>query len=491
MFNSITSKSYFSHLALVIVLLLSFGVRLYKFDRPLADWHSWRQADTASVTREYVKNGIDLLRPEYHDLSNIPSGYENPQGYRMVEFPLVNATVAFIYQLFGLDWEIHIFSRLINIIISLVSVVLVYLLLKNLTTSKAAWLGALVFGLLPFNVFYSTTVLPEVSLVMFSLLSIFAWVRYVDTQKFYWLVLTVVAGALALLLKPIFVFYGPAMLYYLVYRQGFKSLTNWKLYLAFILGILPLVAWRGWITQFPEGIPAAQWLLNSDGIRFKGAFFRWLFAQRIGELILGYWGLIAFGFGLILKPNTRSGWFFHFWFLGILAYLSIFATGNVTHDYYQVFILPIIAIFVALGLERLFFGPYHQISRLMSKAMALVIFGFMMAFSWFAVRGYFNINNYSIVEAGRVVDQLVPVDALVIAPLMGDTAFLYQTNRRGWPIGFNIPLRLEQGATHYVSTSYDDEARALEQQCDLVVKTDQYIIIDLTECQFEPNDQGE
>ena len=74
---------------------MAFGLRLYRLHYPLLDWHSWRQADTASVTREYVKaKRVDLLQPRYHDLSNIPSGRPNPEGYRMVEFPIINGIIA-------------------------------------------------------------------------------------------------------------------------------------------------------------------------------------------------------------------------------------------------------------------------------------------------------------------------------------------------------------------------------------------------------------
>src|SRR5689334_19814520 len=86
-----------------IILIIATVMRLYRITNPLADWHSFRQADTASVTREYVKHGIDLLHPTYHDLSNIQSGKDNPKGYRMVEFPLVNAGTAWVIQ--TLHWN--------------------------------------------------------------------------------------------------------------------------------------------------------------------------------------------------------------------------------------------------------------------------------------------------------------------------------------------------------------------------------------------------
>ena len=48
---------------LALIFLGGFVVRLYKINNPIADWHSWRQADTSAVTRNYVKYGINLFFP--------------------------------------------------------------------------------------------------------------------------------------------------------------------------------------------------------------------------------------------------------------------------------------------------------------------------------------------------------------------------------------------------------------------------------------------
>lgn len=81
------------------LLVLGFGVRLYKIDNPIADWHSWRQADTAAVTRNFVKYGVNPFLPRYDDLSDV-SGYGfNLQGYRLVEFPLFNLLHYSLYSL--------------------------------------------------------------------------------------------------------------------------------------------------------------------------------------------------------------------------------------------------------------------------------------------------------------------------------------------------------------------------------------------------------
>ena len=81
-----------------VILFVALILRLYKINTPLADLHSWRQADTAAVARNFVTDGIDLLHPRYDDLSGRESGRENPQGYRMVEFPLYNSLIAYAYK---------------------------------------------------------------------------------------------------------------------------------------------------------------------------------------------------------------------------------------------------------------------------------------------------------------------------------------------------------------------------------------------------------
>ena len=59
------------YILLSLMLIAGFTVRLYKVENPIADWHSWRQADTSSVSRNFAKDGINMLRPTYDDISSI------------------------------------------------------------------------------------------------------------------------------------------------------------------------------------------------------------------------------------------------------------------------------------------------------------------------------------------------------------------------------------------------------------------------------------
>jgi len=478
-----SKKSILEYILLSIIIILSFGLRLHKIDNPVADWHSWRQADTSSVSRNFIKNGYDLLHPRFDDLSSFPSGRENPQGYRMVEFPIYNFFQAGIASLFG-QKSIEWWGRMISIVFSLFSLVFLYLIAKKYMGAKIGLLAAFFFGTLPFSVYYSRVILPEPVMIFAALAAIFFFAKWLEGGKlaaFYYL-LSVVFVSLSLLLKPFAVFLFLPLVYLCWSKWKFTFFKKPLLYLYLFLAVLPFALWRVWISQYPEGIPYFVWLFNYDNIRFKGAFFRWIFGERAGRLILGFWGLPLFVLGILAKQSKKENWFFHFWLVGILLYFSVVATGNVRHDYYQILAVPAICIFLAKGASLLIFESKVIFNRFLSFLVFAVCCLFMLAFSWYEVRDFYNINHPEIVEAGRATDSLVPKSAKVIAPYNGDTAFLYQTNRSGWPIindEISANYLISRGATHYVSVNFDAQTLELMETYKILKQNDKFVILDL------------
>lgn len=466
--------------ALALTLIIATVLRSYKIDSPLGDWHSWRQADTASVAREYVKAGsIDLFSPRFHDLSSIPSGLENPEGWRMVELPLRDAIHAWIaLQLPQLDFLV--IGRSLSIVFSVLTTYLIFLIVTPISGAQAGLASAFIFAILPFNMFYGRVILPEPMLVMFSLLTLYLYTKYIDTGKLGYWITGLLALALSLLLKPTaLIILFPMIGYYLSSRE--KSLGKFfASVLLPLLAIIPYYLWRKHIANFPSGIPASDWLFNSNGIRFKGAWFRWLFGERIAKMILGYWGLTLFGFGLAkLGQNKKETLVYGGLLLGSLAYLSVIATGNVQHDYYQIQIMPSIAILTGLGISYLL-SLKKGLAKLITGLGVLGIIGLSCALSWYELKGFFWVNNQAMVEAGIYIDQNTPADSLVIAPYQGDTAFLYQTNRRGWPIGGQIEDKIKGGADYYVTTTRDDEFNELKNNYPVLIENESFAVIELS-----------
>ncbi|OGG16280.1 hypothetical protein A3D77_02365 [Candidatus Gottesmanbacteria bacterium RIFCSPHIGHO2_02_FULL_39_11] len=460
---------------LLVILGLAFFVRLYKITSPIADWHSWRQADTSSVTRSFVRNGINLLYPTYHDLSNVASGKDNPNGYRMVEFPLYNFFSTVTDKIF-VGYTIEISGRLTSIFASLLSIIFLFLIARRFLGRRESVLTAIFFAVIPYNIFFSRVILPEPLLASLSVGMIYFFDTFAihlalfskgkrEKRIILKLILTGILALLfasgAALIKPISLFLYPVVIYVFIRRLKLSFSTLLAIGIALFATLIPLLLWRKWVANFPEGVPAYTWLLNGDGIRFKGAWFYWIFADRIGRLILGYWGVVFVSLGLLFK-KPKEGWVFHIWGLGALLYLVVIATGNVRHDYYQIFIVPILCIFAAKGVVFLLDHAGKIFNRVFVYPFVLICFIFMLMFGWYFIKDYYNINHPEIIEAGLAVEKYTPDKALVVAPYNGDTAFLYQTHRWGWPVLTEpIDSLVKKGADYYVSLNYDDVTQQL------------------------------
>ncbi len=477
------------------ILFLAFLVRLHGFTSPVADWHSWRQADTSAVSRNFVKTGFDIFHPRFDDLSNIPSGKDNPNGYRFVEFPIFNLFQAGLYSVIGI-FTIEEWGRIVTIISSLLSIWFLYAMVKKYTDIYSALFVSFFYAITPYAIFYGRTILPDQMMIMATLGSIYFFDLWISTNKdktkntvnmmFFLVALLFIAAAL--LLKPYALFFSLPMVYLAWKEFGFTIFRQWKLYIFAFLAVLPLILWRFWMTQYPEGIPANDWLLNGGNIRFKGAFFYWVFADRIGRLILGYWGVVLLGFGLIYNSTRKFAsfgkrshvGFFYSFLLASIMYVFVIARGNVQHDYYQILILPSLFIFVGLGAKFLLSVTAEIASKYISTIILIICSLFMIGFGWYFVRDYYNINNQAIVDAGRAVDLLTPKNAKVIAPYDGDTAFLYQTNRQGWP-AYEKDLQglIGLGADYLVLVNPNQNDRNLRIQFEVLSESSNYILVDL------------
>jgi 4-amino-4-deoxy-L-arabinose transferase-like glycosyltransferase len=399
---------------LFFILVLAFIIRLYKIDNPVADWHSWRQADTAAVARNFIKFGFDPLRPRYDDLSNIASGKDNPMGWRMVEFPLYQLVGAGIFKIIGI-FSIEVWLRLVTVFASVGSTYFLYKIGEKLVNPRFGLVSAFLFSVIPYSIYYGRTILPESLAVFFALGALVFFAKIKGRTPLFFYSLSAAFASSAILVKPTAGFLLVPIAYLAFKRNGLgKTLKSPLTYIFLFIVFTPFVLWRLWIQNFPEGIPSYEWLLNGDGIRFKGAWFYWLFGERIAKLILGYWGVFFLGLGILSKAGKKSGLFFHWLGLGAISYLIIFATGNVKHDYYQIIIIPSIVFYTALGTELIIKNAGKMFNRIPSYFLLLTFYFLLFALSWHDVRTFYWINNSKIVEAGKKADKILPKDAKVL-----------------------------------------------------------------------------
>jgi len=477
---------------ILLILLLALALRLYKIDIPLADHHSWRQVDTAAVIRNLAEEKFDIFRPRWDNL--VPTnqrGLPNPQRYFFEDFPLgYDVYPALLYKVFGSK---EFLARLVSIFFSLGSIVFLYLLVKIFDNFWVATLSALFLAILPFGVFYSRAILQEPAAVFYLLAGMYFLALAIKKEKKLLLIVSAIIISLSLLTKIYNLFYLPLVFYLFWQKEGIGILKKKYFYIYFLIVLLPVGIWWWWINKHPEGLPYSWWLLNEGKIRFKGAWFYWLFAERIGKLILGYWGVFLFVLGLILKPE-KGKIFFHLWLVCLVLFFIVFAKGNVTHDYYQYGFLPAAAFFLGKGSYFLLASPSRYFSRLLCYVLLIVCCLFMLAFSWYYVRDFYNIQG-GVDLAGKAVSQLTPKDSLVIAGDGSDPTLLYNTSRKGWAIGYgsiweNNPSKIlelqQRGARFYATTKVgeiknSDFGKFMYENFPVLEETNQFIIFELKE----------
>lgn len=546
----------------------------------MADLHSWRQADTAAVARNLVNDNFDVLHPRILSAVSIDGmGRDNKDRYHFAEFPLYQVFVATGSFLTG---DIVTSGRIVSIVSSLVSVVVLFLLTRRYYSDRVAFLSAFVFGLLPYNVFWSRTVLPDPMMIMFCLLSLLffdAWVRdsskpfagdpkltrnYVLALVFFGCAMLLKAFPLFLLIpmsylllkkrslpwmplallaivpvigwnvykeiidvRPMRLWMTPALLVlgiaelYLIYR--FREYL-WKLrdfFVMIFVALIPLGLWRIWMQQWPMSIPASSWLFDGKNLRLKPAWWHWIFQQRLSEYMFNFSGLLFIGLGLLFNKEllrrselpfqlgsivqfikqifhikrtvgkqdiaVYAPWFFPLSFATCLLYFVVFATGNVTHEYYQIVIIPFGSVLVATGFWYMWdFGEEYW-ELVIRRLSALALLGITLLLGWYSVRDWYTIGNPMQITIGARADLLLPKDALVIAPYGGDTTFLYYINRSGWSvIDKRLQEMIDRGATHFVSNYRDDGTNRVARLYTIVEETQEYVIVDLRQKSNDP-----
>jgi len=458
----------FFFLSFIILIALLF--RLYKVSIPLADFHSWRQVDTAAVARNFVKSGFDLLHPRYDDISASSTGKENPQGYRLVEFPLYNAIFAYLYKIMPF-LPLEIWGRLTSIFFSLITIGVIYYLSLKEAGRSAAIAASLTYAVFPFFVFFSRTILPETTSNSFALVSIFflyLFTHHDDVGKnFLFFFLSLISFALSLLIKPTAIFYGIVLLSLFLQKYKLSIFKRFSVLFYFLLAVLPLFLWREHIKLYPEGIPPSEWLITSvntylglKSIFFKPAFFRWIFFERINNLILGGYLTFLFLLGVLTKPKS---FLFHSFLISSLTYLFAFQGGNVQHEYYQIFILPTIAVFIGLGIFFVTKNTKAMISPFLVYPAIAIIFVLSFFFSYYKVRDYYNYPA-ELPQIAKIITALTKEDDKIVTERMGDTTLLYLADRKGAPSIYQAITEYQKAGYRYLVTTTKETIENLKNE---------------------------
>jgi 4-amino-4-deoxy-L-arabinose transferase-like glycosyltransferase len=477
------------------IIVIAFAARLYHTNFPVSGWHSWRQADTAAIAKNFYENGFQIFFPQIDWRGDTP-------GYVESEFHIYPFAVSILYSIFGFN---DLWGRFLSIIFSFFTVYGIYILTKKIISEKTALWASFIYAIIPLNVFYGRAFMPESLLLMCSIYGIYFFYRWTENETVKYLIYSYFFITLAVLVKIPTLYLGLPLLY-LSYRKFSKSfLMKWQLWLYAFTLFLPVALWyyHSHNLFLQTGLTFNIWGLGTDkwgniDLLFSPKFYNDVFFKSIAERHLTYAFFIPFIIGLFIKRESKHERLFDFWIISVLVYILIVAKGNQVHEYYNLpFVLPAV-VFVAKAFTKYF--DIYKLKSFKSKskvAWLFLLFLFLgLILSYLRYNRFMNSENYdsSIFRLAKSVNELTNGNDLVITVDNGNPIVLYRCNRKGWNCYTDnvdsvfIKQRIDLGAKYLIGENsyFNNEETAnklkyLLENYKTLKREKDYFILDLKE----------
>jgi 4-amino-4-deoxy-L-arabinose transferase-like glycosyltransferase len=469
-----------------LILIFAAALRLLYITAPLLDAHRWRQVDTAYVTQALYEGPFNPFEPEVN--------WGGAHGRAESEFPLLPAIVAAVYEVAGPDVT---WGRLTVVLFSVGAVLLMYLLVRQLEGPAAGLAAATLVATSPGAVFYGRAFMPDSVMIFFSLGALLGFVRYFASGSRRALVLGSLCLGLTVLVKlPGVIVVAPVLAAAWSARR-WGALRDRAFLLALVLPGVASLAWYahaygiylhtgltfgvfGTTKTYPLTVAPNHWPTAfskwSSWDLLTSAHFYETMLTRLYYLHLTPAGFALSAVGLVLCRRQAWRRTADAWLVAMLAFILAAGEGNMGHDYYQLPLVPIAAIYFAYVAWPAFDADVLRrrvgAGFLPRAAMAVVIGTVcMLAFINSGVlERHFRPQapDVRILRAGQAIDRgtedgklMVVVDDYgVNSPML-----LYFARAKGWSLDAEtvsarvVSNLMSQGARYFATTRWSDVRR--------------------------------
>jgi hypothetical protein len=490
--------------ALFIVLLVAGGaVRLAGMADAPVHFHSTRQFHCALIARAMF---YAWTKPEDDPRRRVAQQASDRRG--RLEPPIVQGLAAVGYAAVGRE---HMaVPRILGIAAWLIGASCLFLLARKLGLGAASLVAAGYFLFVPFGVLASQSFQPDPLMLMWTLA---AWLAIVRNDLAPSRTAAALAGAcagLAMLTKPVCVF-GIALLYGALALRRARPLVLVRSAEPWLFGVLAVV---------PSALGYLPELLGRGrmGAQAEQSFRRELLAEptywrgwadMLLETAPGPYVIGLALLGLVLAPRGRIRWALWALWLGYFAYGLTFNYHISTHNYYQLPVLPVIALSLAALAKRVSALPFERARPFARAAVAVAaLAAAVLAFA--EIRAHVFPETHTRpdpdVRGYREIGELVQHSAKVVfvTPNASGGPLEFRAELSGWywpstadlrrhkrekrkPFDWKAKLdeRLRQGAEYFVSTPSDELKTQrplgvfLAERYKLVSSSKKYLVYDL------------
>ncbi|MFN7948603.1 MAG: glycosyltransferase family 39 protein [Blastocatellia bacterium] len=427
-------------LSFVLIFLLAAGVRASMLWEPINTF-SWREADLASIARNYYQEGMNLFYPR------IDWRGEGP-GYTEIEFPLYSWSAAVLFQIFGYH---EFILRLMVYALSLVGMWMFFKLARYLLPDAGAIAATLFYALSPLAVFISTAIQAEGLMFCCYVTAFYGFVRWIDERSRFHYWLAVGAASLAILTKAPAAHLGVAFALIVLTRVGWKALRDPAVWIFAVVALLPALLWYRYAHQLWLGYGNSMGLSNEYHWIGRDFFTNPSFIKNIVRMeVFRVWmptGIVIAALGVWFRWSDRAVRYALFWLVAVAMFYIIGArsTGDDWAFYYHLFSVAPVALLVGAGAEVI--SNLSITDRMLKAAIALSL-------SLLVISGLAWLASVSFVHLGgqeKWLPRVAVLFALVAAACAGwrvlrrDELQSRETTGSGWmkaALGYGLVVLL-------------------------------------------------
>jgi 4-amino-4-deoxy-L-arabinose transferase-like glycosyltransferase len=417
-------------LTLAVILVLAAALRMVQISNPVLGHHSWRQADTAAMARNFVSEEFDFLHPRV-DWRGVTTGDVE------CELPIYPFLCAILYKMFGIHMAI---PRALSILFSLLTLLVLYALVRDVSGERTAAWSAFFFAILPMPAFFGRAVMPESLLLLGMAGGLYGFWVWFQRGPLRALALGTLGLAVACLIKPPSLYLGLPVLYLAAQRHGRRCLRRPELWAAAVMILAGMILWFGHAHHLKSetGLTFGIWEYGSDkwgnwDLLRTGSFWSRIFLYRLPKYYLAWFGAPILALGLVARRERPVEAVFWFWFGSMAALILVVGKGTYIHDYY---LLPA-SLPCAYFLGRVYAGHFRRgRPRWRIGLLGLCLVG-MSVVSLAILTSFYQKERpgtSAVFRLAQAVQVGVPPGALIAAVDQGNPTLLYLADRKGWHV---------------------------------------------------------
>jgi len=422
--------------ALCVLAAIAVSLRLGGLNSPPVDVHHVRQADTANIARNMLREGVDVLHPRID--------WAGPEaGYVESELPLYPAVVALVWRALGQDYLFdHRWPRLLSISFwFLGGVVLLSLVRRRLRGPP--WVYLLLYAFSPLAIVFSRTIQPDALAVLLMLCALERADFATDREGgFGWLavLLSGLAAGIAIAVKGTMAMLLPLLPALLLVRR--RPLGALKASLALVPAVvLPaLWYWHAHVTLGAEGASFGVW---GDTAHKWGGPSLW-FSLGTWRAIVGYviaetltpLGLLLVLRGVVVARRSAELRMYVAALLLVALGSVVLAEGFRLHDYYLLPLVPFASVLLGAalvdGAKRLAsWGALSPRMRAGIGLSVLLLATVSVQVGWGFVSRSVQ-RDSRVEEVSRGAAAVLPRLSSVVVADRHPQTIIYAVDRRGW-----------------------------------------------------------